>query len=96
MNNSQNTVLVTGNTYPVKDSIKGLGGRWDAAAKGWRVPAAKAAQAQALVAGAPKSAPRAAASSYRLNYRGAGSAAKVAGYSSYCTGRSGCGCYDCE
>jgi hypothetical protein len=52
------TVLVTGNTYPVKDSIKALGGRWDAAAKGWRVPAAVAPQAQALVSGAPKSAPR--------------------------------------
>lgn len=50
------TVLVTGNTYPVKDSIKALGGRWDADAKGWRVPADKVAQAQALVAGAPKSA----------------------------------------
>jgi len=52
MTNS-NTVLITGNTYPVKDSIKALGGRWDAAAKGWRVPADKAAQAQSLVAGAP-------------------------------------------
>lgn len=53
------TVLVTGNTYPVKDSIKALGGRWDSNAKGWRVPADKAPQAQALVAGAPKSSPRA-------------------------------------
>jgi hypothetical protein len=26
---------------------------------------------------------------------GAGSAARVAGYSSWCTGREGCGCYDC-
>lgn len=26
---------------------------------------------------------------------GGGSAANVPGYSSYCTGRSGCGCYDC-
>jgi hypothetical protein len=53
------TVLVTGNTYPVKDSIKALGGRWDATAKGWRVPADKASEAQALVAAAPKSSPRA-------------------------------------
>lgn len=52
------TILVTGNTYPVKDAIKSLGGRWDAANKGWRVPADKAAQAQALVSGAPKSTPR--------------------------------------
>jgi len=50
-----NTVLITGNTYPVKDALKDLGGRWDAAAKGWRVPADKADAARALVAGtAPK------------------------------------------
>jgi hypothetical protein len=58
------TVLVTGNTYPVKDSLKAMGGRWDAANKGWRVPTAKAAEAQALVTGAPRSAPRA-VSTYR-------------------------------
>ncbi len=62
---TNSTVLVTGNTYPVKDQIKALGGRWDAVAKGWRVPADKAPQAQALVAGAPKSAPRVAGSTYR-------------------------------
>lgn len=62
------TVLVTGNTYPVKDQIKALGGRWDAAAKGWRVPAAKASQAQAIVSGAPKSSPRS-DSTYRRAYR---------------------------
>ena len=46
-------VLVTGNTYPVKDQIKALGGKWDAENKGWKGPADKAAEAQALVAGAP-------------------------------------------
>jgi hypothetical protein len=55
------TVLIVGNTFPVKDQIKSLGGRWDAAAKGWRVPAAVAAKAQALVAGAGKSTYKAAA-----------------------------------
>ena len=52
MASTSSMVLVTGNTYPVKDAIKALGGRWDADAKGWRVPADKAAEAQALVAGA--------------------------------------------
>lgn len=47
------TVAITGNTYPVKDQIKALGGRWDADAKAWRVPADKADEARALVAGAP-------------------------------------------
>jgi hypothetical protein len=51
---TNSTVLVTGNTYPVKDSLKAMGARWDAANKGWRVPAAKAAAAQALVSGAVK------------------------------------------
>lgn len=53
------TILICGNTYPVKDALKALGGRWDASAKGWRVPADKADEAQALVSGAPKSSPRA-------------------------------------
>lgn len=47
-------VLITGNTFPVKDQIKALGGKWDPVARGWNVPADKAAEAQALVAGAPK------------------------------------------
>ena len=47
-------VLVTGNTFPVKEELKALGGKWDAVAKGWKVPAAKLAEAQALVAGAPR------------------------------------------
>ena len=52
------TILITGNTYPVKDQIKALGGRWNAASKGWMVPEEKASQARALVSGAPSSAPR--------------------------------------
>jgi hypothetical protein len=52
------TVAITGNTFPVKDEIKQLGGKWDANQKAWMVPLEKAAEAQKLVAGAPKSAPR--------------------------------------
>lgn len=44
------TVLITGNTYPVKDALKALGGRWDAAEKGWRVPVDRAGEARRLVA----------------------------------------------
>lgn len=43
------TVLITGNTYPVKDALRALGGTWDAAAKGWRVPADKADAARKLL-----------------------------------------------
>ena len=66
------TVLVTGNTYPVKDALRSLGGRWDPTAKGWRVPAAEAAQALALVAGAPKSSPRSSAPARRRNWQPCG------------------------
>ncbi len=53
---------VSGNTFPVKDQIKALGGRWNPDQKAWMVPDAKAAEAQALVAGAPIQ-PRTASSS---------------------------------
>lgn len=62
------TVLVTGNTYPVKDQLKALGGRWDAQAKGWRVPADKASEAQALVSGAPKGYVRSTTAAPRRSY----------------------------
>lgn len=57
------TVLITGNTFPVKDQIKALCGsaaKWDSVNKGWLVPADKAEQVKAIVAagagsaGAPK------------------------------------------
>lgn len=59
------TVAITGNTYPVKDEIKALGGRWNPTEKAWMVPAAKAEQAKALVAGAPKKSGTTLGGSYR-------------------------------
>lgn len=50
------TVLITGNTFPVKEQLKALGARWNKDAKGWEVPAEKAEEAKALVAGAPQEA----------------------------------------
>lgn len=47
-------VAVSGNTFPVKEKIKALGGRWNGDRKCWMVPADKADQAKALVAGAPR------------------------------------------
>lgn len=78
------TVLVTGNTYPVKDALRSLGGRWDPDAKGWRVPADRAAQAQALVTSAPKSAPR--RSSRRRNWQPCGYPGCNPGYCDECDG----------
>lgn len=48
-------VAITGNTYPVKDKLSALGGRWDGELKAWMVPADKADAARKLVASAPKS-----------------------------------------
>jgi len=42
---------ITGHTYPVKDRIKALGGKWDAGAKAWMVPDDKAAEARKIVEG---------------------------------------------
>jgi len=48
------TIAITGNTYPVKDQLKALGGRWSPDSKAWMVPADKADAARALVSGSPK------------------------------------------
>jgi len=45
--------LITGNTYPHRAQFREMGGVWDAAAKGWRVPDEKAQEARALVETAP-------------------------------------------
>lgn len=42
-------IAITGNTYPVKDQLKAMGGKWDSAAKAWMVPDDVAEQAQKLV-----------------------------------------------
>lgn len=47
-------VAISGNTYPVREQLKALGARWNAADKAWMVDDSKADQARAIVAGAPK------------------------------------------
>ena len=46
------TALITGDTFPVKDRLKEMGGVWDPAAKGWRVPRHMKMAAEALVGNA--------------------------------------------
>lgn len=46
------TELITGNTYPVKEQIKALGGTWSKLAQGWLVPEENAEKARELVANA--------------------------------------------
>lgn len=52
-------IAITGNTYPVKDQLKALGGRWNGDRKAWMVPDDKADQARNLVSGASAPKPRA-------------------------------------
>lgn len=44
---------ITGNTYPVKEQLKALGGKWNSGEKCWEVPDDKAAEARALVSPTP-------------------------------------------
>lgn len=50
---THSTVTITGNTYPVREQLKAIGGRWNAHAQGWDVPAEKAAAARALLPAKP-------------------------------------------
>ena len=45
-------IAIRGNTYPVKEQLKALGGQWNAARKAWMVPDDKAQEAERIVASA--------------------------------------------
>jgi hypothetical protein len=45
---------ITGNTYPVRDQLKALGGQWNAQDKAWMVPDDRAEEARRIVASAPQ------------------------------------------
>jgi hypothetical protein len=45
------TELIVGATYPWRRELRAMGGDWDAAAQGWRVPVERAAEARAMVGG---------------------------------------------
>jgi hypothetical protein len=50
-------VAIAGNTFPVKDQLRALGGRWNADRKAWMIPVEKVDEAKALIASAPQSPP---------------------------------------
>lgn len=52
------SVAITGNTYPVKEQLKALGGHWNAERKAWMVPEAKVEEARRIVANVPKKSAR--------------------------------------
>ena len=45
--------MIRGNTYPVRNALKGLGAKWDSFRRGWWVIDAHAPEARQLVAQAP-------------------------------------------
>ena len=52
-------VPIHGNTYPIKEQLKALGGRWNANDKVWEVPASLAAEAKAILNAQPLKQPAA-------------------------------------
>jgi len=46
------TILITGNTYPVRAELRALGGTWNKVKQGWAVPYHAEDRARQLVAGA--------------------------------------------
>lgn len=77
---------ITGNTYPVKEQIKALGGRWNRDAQGWDVPDDKAAEARQLVAAAGPSTYVPRPRSFSRGGRRYGRRARYAGYTRFSTG----------
>ena len=45
-------VSISGETYPVRQQLKALGGKWDAATQSWNVPAKEETHARVIVAAA--------------------------------------------
>jgi len=52
------SVAITGNTYPVRDVLKRLGGTWNPREKAWYVPEEKAEEARSVVNAAGSPSPR--------------------------------------
>jgi len=84
---------ITGNTYPVKDAIKAMGGKWNKIAKGWDVPDEVADEARALVSGASNTARRTVSTGYVSNvYRFSSGAEVYRNKRGRCEDAPCCGC----
>lgn len=56
--NERPSVFVEGNTYPIREELKKMGGVWNKERKAWCVPTSRAEEARALVADQPAKQPR--------------------------------------
>lgn len=63
---SKAPVTISGNTFPVKDQLRAMGGKWDPVFKTWSVPHDRAEEARRLVASAAS--PRSAGGSHLGRY----------------------------
>lgn len=82
------SLKITGNTYPVREQLRALGGRWDAVERVWIMPTPEAAaKARELVGSAPKAERRRGTSAYRPNGMG--------GICAACGDDCGGGLYSC-
>ena len=69
MSTSTVRMYITGNSYPVKDQLKGLGARWDADRKAWWVSSEETAKkCQEIVANGGSSAKSSASSPSRPRF----------------------------
>ena len=76
-------IAITGNTYPVKDALKALGGKWNPDQKAWMVPDEKVNEANKIVSAGTPAVERKSSQSYRPRVcRMCGVAAK-SGYGRY-------------
>ncbi len=64
------SVLITGNTYPVRRALAQMGGKWNATEKGWEVPDDLADEARRIVGPAPAPKPKARAQRRSAIYTG--------------------------
>jgi len=71
------TALITGNTYPVRAEMRELGGKWSKALQGWIVPAEKEHDANAIVAAAGPAQPRGRRRSARVHVTRFSSGAEI-------------------
>lgn len=77
---------ITGNTYPVKESLKAMGGKWDARQKAWMVPDEVAEDARALVSTSSRK--------YRRGVGYSSSGAFMVSRQGRCEDAPCCGCCD--
>jgi hypothetical protein len=91
-----NTTLLQGNTYPVRNALFNLGGKWNAVAKGWEIPNEKIEEARQLVLkGSPRKQPKRQEDRYISNIFQVGDVELYRNKKGRCEDAPCCGCCNC-